>query len=247
MKIAEGLEMLQLTFEIGPRKLVINPMVVYDDQTCTLIDTAMPGCYDTIQSLIAEAGLPADGPHAVILTHQDIDHVGSLPHFLAEAKQPLDVYAHADDKPYIDGVLPLIKMQPQMRDGILQSLPEKERNEFVQAFSPETGANVNHVAADGDVLPFGGGLQVIHTPGHTPGHICLYHLVSKTLIAGDALVVENGELQGPNPHATPDMEEALRSLKRLMALPIETVVCYHGGIYKGDVKKRLEEIAAAVK
>jgi glyoxylase-like metal-dependent hydrolase (beta-lactamase superfamily II) len=42
------------------------------------------------------------------------------------------------------------------------------------------------------------------------------------------------------------MDAALRSLKKLAALPIETVICYHGGIYKGDIKKRLEEIAASV-
>lgn len=61
------------------------------------------------------------------------------------------------------------------------------------------------------------------------------------------MTVENGELKGPRPQVTPDMDEAIRSLKKLTVLPIETVICYHGGVFKGDVKKRLEELAASVK
>ncbi|MFD2372085.1 MBL fold metallo-hydrolase [Brevibacillus sp. GCM10020057] len=247
MKIAEGLEMLELTFDLGTRKMVIYPVVVYDANESVLVDTAMPGCYATIMEQIGQAGIPAAGLRSVILTHQDIDHVGSLPHFLAEADGPLAVYAHADDKPAIDGKAPFLKLNSQMRDGILQALPEKQRNEFEKTFSGENGENVTHVIADGERLPFGGGLRVIHTPGHTPGHICLFHEPSRTLIAGDAMVVEDGQLQGPRAQATPDMETAVQSLKKLLELPIETVVCYHGGIFKGDVKQRLEEITASVK
>ncbi|MED4753208.1 MBL fold metallo-hydrolase [Brevibacillus choshinensis] len=246
MKIAEGLEMLPLTLGMGGNTMVINPTVVYDANACVLIDTGMPGCYETILNQIKEAGIPTSNLHSVILTHQDIDHVGSLPQFLAEASQPLNVFAHADDKASIDGDTPILKLPHEMRGAILQALPEKQREEFEKAFSPETGANVTRVVTDGEVLPFGGGLQVIHTPGHTPGHICLYHEASQTLIAGDAMIVANGELQGPRAQVTPDMDAALRSLKKLAAFPIETVICYHGGIYKGDVKKRLEEIAASV-
>ncbi|MED4584567.1 MBL fold metallo-hydrolase [Brevibacillus choshinensis] len=246
MKIEEGLEMLPLTLGMGGNTMVINPTVVYDANACVLIDTGMPGCYETILNQIKEAGIPTSNLHSVILTHQDIDHVGSLPHFLAEASQPLNVFAHADDKASIDGDTPILKLPHEMRGAILQALPEKQREEFEKAFSPETGANVTRVVTDGEVLPFGGGLQVIHTPGHTPGHICLYHEASQTLIGGDAMIVANGELQGPRAQVTPDMDAALRSLKKLAAFPIETVICYHGGIYKGDVKKRLEEIAASV-
>lgn len=246
MKIAEGLEMLPLTLGMAGNEMVINPMVVYDANASVLVDTGMPGCYETILNQIKEAGISTSNLHAVILTHQDIDHVGSLPQFLADASQPLDVYAHADDKAVIDGAAPFLKLPPEMRSAILHALPEKQREDFEQAFSQTSGANVTHTVMDGGVLPFGGGLRVIHTPGHTPGHICLYHEASKTLIAGDAMVVHDGELLGPRAQATPDMDTALRSLKKLAAFPIETVICYHGGIYKGDVKKRLEEITASV-
>ncbi|SFA75685.1 Metallo-beta-lactamase superfamily protein [Cohnella sp. OV330] len=51
---------------------------------------------------------------------------------------------------------------------------------------------VNQIIADGDEIPVLGGVVVIHTRGHTPGHISLYLKQSKTLIAGDAFMIEEG-------------------------------------------------------
>jgi glyoxylase-like metal-dependent hydrolase (beta-lactamase superfamily II) len=92
-------------------------------------------------------------------------------------------------------------------------------------------------------LPYCGGITVIFTPGHTPGHICLYLNRSKILITGDAMVCVDGELQGPNPQATYDMETALKSLQKLTQHDIEMVVCYHGGVYRDGANKRLSELA----
>ncbi|MCJ7639875.1 MAG: MBL fold metallo-hydrolase, partial [Euryarchaeota archaeon] len=65
------------------------------------------------------------------------------------------------------------------------------------------------------------------------------------LVSGDALVVADGELRGPNPKATYDMDAALKSLKKLARYDIETVVCYHGGVYRDSPNKRLAELANA--
>lgn len=98
---------------------------------------------------------------------------------------------------------------------------------------------------DGDILPLAGGITIIHTPGHSPGHLSLYHHDSRTLIAADALTVQGDELHGPTPSATPDMKQALISLRKFAEYEIETVICYHGGIYRGNANKRIAEIAEA--
>jgi glyoxylase-like metal-dependent hydrolase (beta-lactamase superfamily II) len=238
MKINEQIEVLELTLQMGEHPFVINPVVIHGEHSYVLVDTGMPGSYGPITELLIQAGINPAAPHAIILTHQDIDHVGSLPQFKGEG---VEVYAHGDDQPYIDGLKPMIKFNGERKAGLIASLPQDLAVALEATFSGKE-KNVTALLTDGEKLPFGGGLTVIHTPGHTPGHVCLYHELSKTLIAGDALVVNGGELHGPNPGVTPDMPLALESLRKLKAYPIETVICYHGGIFKGDVQQALDKL-----
>ncbi|GFN32867.1 hydrolase [Paenibacillus curdlanolyticus] len=242
MRVATGVEMLELT--VPDSGMLIHPTVVYDEEGYVLIDTGLPGCRDSALNLISHAGLNPDKLRAIILTHQDIDHIGSLPQWLSQAKPArLDVYAHEGDRNAIDGKEPLLKVTPERMKGILQAMTESERQTFQDIFSGNR-ANVTNIVEDGQILPFGGGLKVIHTPGHTPGHISLYHEASQTLIAGDAMIVKDGELSGPNPPFTPNMSQALQSLRKLAEYPIQTVICYHGGQYSHeDVNERIAELA----
>ena len=104
--------------------------------------------------------------------------------------------------------------------------------------------NVDRLVVDGELLPLQGGTRVIHTPGHTPGHICLFVEQENLLLAADALRVVGGSLVGPAEAVTPDMPEALRSLRKLAELPVKRVLCYHGGLYEGaDIPGRIAELA----
>lgn len=242
MKISDQIEMLELSLSMGDREMVIHPVVIRDKDSYVLVDTGMPGSYEKIVELMSQAGIDPAAPHSIIVTHQDIDHVGSLPQFKGEG---VEVYAHAEDQPYIDGLKPMIKFSGDRKKGLLESLPAQLAEAFETTFSGKV-TNVTRLLADGEKLPFGGGLTVIYTPGHTPGHISLYHEPSKTLITGDAMVVNNGELQGPNPPVTPNMDEAMQSLTKFKAYPIENVICYHGGLYQGDAGARIAELTESL-
>ena len=187
------------------------------------------------------------GPFAtlnkVILTHQDIDHMGSLPDLLTSSNRTLEVLAHEADKPYIEGDKPLLKMNRERMARILEALPEAHRKQADAMFSNPPQAHVDRTVSNGERLPYCGGITVIHTPGHTPGHISLYLNRSKTLIAGDALSITDGQLSGPNPQATPDMDTALQSLQEFPRYDMETVVCYHGGLFRDNANRRLEELS----
>jgi Metallo-beta-lactamase superfamily len=67
-------------------------------------------------------------------------------------------------------------------------------------------------------------------PGHTPGHICLYHKETKTLIVGDAMNVIDGQLIGPNKQTMneEDGRVAINSLKKFEEYDIENVISYQG-------------------
>lgn len=242
MKIADGIEMLELQVNMLGNKMTIHPTLFYDEHQAVLVDVGAPGQLDEIREAIAKAGVPFEHISGIILTHQDIDHVGSIQAVLKSAAKPLAVYAHADDKPYIEGDKEPIKMTKDRVQQLLARLPEEVRAQAEAFFQNRPTANVTDVVADGDVIPLFGGIQIVFTPGHTPGHISLYHQPTKTLIAGDATVSENGILKGLNQQATPDMERALQSLKKFTTLDIERVICYHGGLCDQNVNQQFQDL-----
>lgn len=77
--------------------------------------------------------------------------------------------------------------------------------------------NVDKCLIDKDYFDFCGGIEIISTPGHMPGHISIYVKESKTLIVGDALVIESGELKIALPQYTLDIDEARKSVKKLLS------------------------------
>ncbi len=247
MHIADGVEMLEISSTVMGRPNVIRPMLLHDADTAVLVDTGYPGQLALLREAMAQVGVALTQLRVVILTHHDVDHIGNLPGLLAEAPQPVEVVAGAADQPFIQGEQPSPRFAPDALERMLSALPPEFAEQRRQAFekikaNPPT-APVNHPARDGEVLPYSGGITVITTPGHTPGHICLYHAPSKTLIAGDALTIVDGQLQRPAPQIDLNRDEAGRSLAKLLAFDIATVISYHGGIFRGHIHQRIAALA----
>ncbi len=214
MEISKGVELLHLDFHGN----IIHPILLWDRETAVLIDTGFPGQIEDLRVAMEKVGVSLDSLKAVILTHQDMDHIGCLPEILQECGNQVKVYAHELDKPYIQGELPLLK------DGHLENPPK---------------GRVDYTLIDGQELPFCGGIRIIHTPGHTPGHISLYLKQSKTLVAGDSMYSVNGILGGIHAPTTPDLNAARLSLQKYVDLDIASVVCYHGGLSNKNVHDQL--------
>jgi len=216
----------------------IYPAMLRDEDGITLVDTGMIGQFAGLEAALNKEGVQLADVKRIILTHQDIDHIGNLGALL-DAIPGLEVWAHADEIPYIKGEKPLIKFTPERR----AMLPAPVLAQADQLLSQLPEIEISRVLEDGDMLPLQGGIQVIHTPGHTPGHICLYFRESEFLLAADELRVVDDELVGPAPPATPDMPEALRSLKRLTGLKLNKVLCYHGGEYTNEPSEYIAKLA----
>lgn len=245
MKIADGLEVLELHGSGMGGAFVYRPTLILDENTVILVDAGLPGLLQNIREEMEKVGVSFERLDKVIITHQDMDHIGSLSSVVRESKHKVEVLAHEDERPYIDGEKRPIKMTPErmaQMEEQMKSLPEDKRN-AMKAMYANLSTKVDTLLHDGDELPYCGGIKVIHTPGHTPGHICLYLKKYKTLITGDALNAPEGQLQGPNPVFTYNMEEAVNSLKKLTQYDIQTAICYHGGVVNHNVNERIAELA----
>jgi glyoxylase-like metal-dependent hydrolase (beta-lactamase superfamily II) len=87
---------------------------------------------------------------------------------------------------------------------------------------------VDQSLREGEDLDLLGGLEVIHTPGHTVGSICLFNRDKKILFSGDLIRNENGVMEGPPPQFTPDPGKAACSLEKIADFDFDTLLPGHG-------------------
>ena len=97
---------------------------------------------------------------------------------------------------------------------------------------------------EGDELPVLGGLRVLHTPGHTPGSVCLYSPRDRFVIVGDLLQRVKGKVTLPNAFFTDDMALARRSIGRLAELDVETILFSHYAPYREGAREALRALAS---
>ncbi|MDR5710094.1 MAG: MBL fold metallo-hydrolase [Armatimonadota bacterium] len=214
----------------------VHPVLFQEGDQIILVDTAFPGQAEALRQALRACRVELTQIRAVLLTHQDLDHIGNAPVIVQESGA--EVWAHAEEAPYIEGTRPLLKFNPER-------LSPEERQALEPVLRDRPQVRVTRHLVDGDVIPVCGGVRVVHTPGHTPGHLSLYLETHRILISGDALVVLEGQLRGPRPEFTPDMPTAMASVRRLAALEPDVVVCYHGGVFGPGAAQHLRELATS--
>ena len=89
------------------------------------------------------------------------------------------------------------------------------------------------------------GLRVIATPGHTPGHVCVFDPAGSLLILGDAMN-NIDKLAGPNPQYTADMVQAHQSVKKLAKLKFERAVFGHGEPIDKNASQEIAKLAGTL-
>ncbi len=118
-------------------------------------------------------------------------------------------------------------------------LREKTGARIVLHSADKTDIAVDKVVADGDIISLDGiDLEVVHTPGHNPGHICLYIRKDKIMFTGDHVLAESTTaLQPP----WGDMAQYINSLRKLLGYDIELMLPAHGPPIR-EPRRRLEEL-----
>lgn len=200
-------------------EVTINPIGVETRKGLLLGDVSYPGELQQIATRLEDVGYTLEEVTGIVLTHHDIDHAGATAE-VVEATGAL-VYAHEACAPYVDGRQESMKPANRKADGGGYP-PEAVDVELVHGVSFDTVA---------------GPMEVVFTPGHSPGHISLYFPEHELLIAGDMLGIREGEFAGPHEEYTPDMDRAWASVRELADLDISQVLCHHGGLLATDDDK----------
>ena len=241
MEIANGIKMLEIPMKLLGRERDIYPTLIWNDNNVILVDAGIPDSLPKIKKAMGKAGVPFKRLNTIIITHQDIDHVGGIRSILNELPQ-VKIFAHVADKPYFECDKRCIRLNTNFMNRI-NNLPEEEKNKVLNLFE-NSNVQINSTLTDGEELECCGGIMVIHTPGHTPGHICLYHKQSKTLIVGDAMNVIDGQLTGPNKDSTNDKDAqmAYESLKKFEDYDIKNLITYHGGLFNDKPNQKIKEL-----
>lgn len=210
----------------------IHPVILKDENEMILVDCGYTGFLPIIEDAIKSENLDCNQLTKIIITHHDHDHMGALAEF--KRKYPkIKVVASEIEALYIEGKKKSLRLE---QAEVLQNTLDDEQKSFGKAFC-EILRNVEPVKVDtlvhgGDTFDWCGGIDIVATPGHTPGHVSLYLKQQKTVITGDAAALENNELVIANPQFTLDIENANKSLSKLLAYNAESIICYHGGILK---------------
>jgi len=216
-------ERLTSTFRFHHQRYSIYfPAVIIENGSLAFFDAGTPESMPCIERSVESLGFELGDLKSIIISHGHVDHIGELKHLveISGAK----VYAHDAEIPY------LLKQKHQ----------ECDAREF------ESTA-IDVALKDGDTLDLLGGLKVIHTPGHTAGHLALYAEKQRTLFAADLIRHSRGEFHLPPPEYSVDYPLLIESLVKVSQYDFDKLVLYHGEPILQDADKRLREFVAYLK
>jgi glyoxylase-like metal-dependent hydrolase (beta-lactamase superfamily II) len=180
-----------------------------------LLDTGLPGDAKRLRRAVERLGAGPKDVRAIILTHGHLDHAGSLAVLKAWTGAP--VYAHPLEQVHIDGKFPYRKTARIC--GALEMIG--------RGLSHYQPASIDVPLADGDVLPFWGGLRVVHLPGHTLGHCGFYSSRHDLLFTGDLWVRFMMLVQMSPPLFSDDVSLVPASMRKARAIGARWIVPNH--------------------
>jgi len=229
---AEGVHGLRIAF--------VNVYgVSHNDGLWTLIGAGLPFSEGIIHRW-AERHFDS-APNAVVLTHGHFDHASSA-HQLAELWD-VPIYAHPLEFPYLTGKEEYPPPDAHAGGGLMSTLaPIYPRGPI------DLGSRLRPLPLDSAPAELAelAGWQILHTPGHTPGHVSFFRPKDRALLVGDAFcttkpesffeaaIAQRAEIHGPPAYFTSDWHSARESVRRLAALRPAIVIPGHGKVLAGE-------------
>jgi len=231
---------LTIVKDLGYTKSVINPVLFESDIGLILFDAGYPKQIKDFESEFSRLGFSIKELAVIVLSHHDHDHIGSLNDLLS-INNKIQIWANEIEANYISGKNKSLRLiQAEEYNKTLSNNEKIFGEQFVNYLKTINTVPVNKVINNNEYICTG--VKVINTFGHTPGHISLYLEEEKILFVGDALAIDDNKLVIANPQFTLDMNETVKSIKKIINMNVSKVICYHGNEFIGNVTNNLNEL-----
>jgi len=201
-----------------------NSYLIVETDGLTIIDTGMPFSEKQTLKYIASLGRSAEEIKHILITHADLDHYGCLD----SLKQASGARTYAS-QPEAEAMARGGSSRPVNRDiGRFQGFMIRIMGKYLKP----TPIQVDEMLTDGQVLPVLGGLQVLETPGHSPGHLSFYASSICVLFCGDSMKSNDKGLRASRSRNNWDQTLAEASVKKQSRLGAQIVCPGHGPIVR---------------
>ncbi len=247
-EIRPGIYQLKIPIPDNPLEYT-NSYLVQGDGECLLIDPGMnnDAAFDALQRELTEIGVAFEDITQILATHSHGDHYGLCDRVkqLSQAK----VLLHQMDRELIQSMQTSSKERWQRSEQWLRlnGVPSREITKIkndTRGMPVFTTPTLPDITLQGDeTITIGSfSLRVLWTPGHAPGHVCLYDSAKKILFSGDhvlPVITPNISLQGQSD--TNPLADFINSLKLVKQLDVTLVLPAHEQTFT-DLPTRVEEI-----
>jgi glyoxylase-like metal-dependent hydrolase (beta-lactamase superfamily II) len=248
LQVAPGIHRLSVPLPFPPRE--VAAWVIEGENGHVLVDTGIdtPGGREALRQGAEDLGVTPESLRWVVLTHAHIDHYGLAGAVRTWAGAQVALHEREEElaRRFVD-------RWPADREGVsaamrMGGVPEDVVPRFLAAsdfihrqyrdFRPDL-----LLRGERGELPGAPGWEWILTPGHSPGHVVVYHPERRILIAGDHVLPRISPNIGADLYAADPLTDYVASLRRLRELPVDLVLPSHGEPF-GDFASRVDDILA---
>ncbi|HST62819.1 MAG TPA: MBL fold metallo-hydrolase [Longimicrobium sp.] len=247
-EVAPGVHRISVPLPFPPRE--VAAWILEGDHGHVLVDTGIdtPPARGALREAAEDVGVTPATLRDVVLTHAHIDHYGLAGPVRDWSGATLSMHAREEQL-----ATRWVQGWPQDRASVAESFRMSgipyDLAEALLAASDRIHERYEYyppdalLEGDAGALPGGGGWEWILTPGHSPGHVTVYHPGRRILITGDHVLPRISPNIGADLYADNPLADYLDSLRRLRELPVDLVLPSHGEPF-ADLAGRIDWILA---
>jgi glyoxylase-like metal-dependent hydrolase (beta-lactamase superfamily II) len=203
---------------------------INEDSSVTLVDCGLDGSSKKLIKDLARIGKHPKDVANIVLSHAHDDHVGGAAKMIKDCDVK-NVMMHEEDSCFPPTGKTPSRDTSRLSGKLMKILPDRGYEPF----------EVTRKLKDGELIDAAGGLKVIHTPGHTDGHISLLHLESETLITGDSIFNMTSRMTWALSGFCVNYKQSQDTARKFLDLDFKNACFTHGPEIRDSGKSKIKQ------